>query len=642
MLDRIRIGRFQPRWLVDGTQSRAARRVSLRPQMEAMESRPLMASLAPLSNVTVPTLQGEAITLDGTGTTDPQTFTVTSSNPAVVASVPSQTFWTLNVSYSSGNTTFSGPLTFQLFGNLTPTTAKNIDAFTNDGYYNNTGKYITRIINGFPNSTGYVIQGGAPNSNGTGSSGQPGTPFNNENLQQLAFTGTDQIAMANAGINTNDTQYFITTGSPNSELGYNYTIFGQLVPNPTTDTPAQTLLGDLTAIPVTTNGSGENSLPVVAPTYTAATSTSNPSGTVIIDTTQAAVGQTSTITVTAHDAVTNTTTSQSFLVTVGSYTGPTTSSLIQTINFKPLAQATNVTTSANAATSVTLDGLGTFPDSSVTQAQQDLSYALVSQPAHGTVTNFNASTGTLTYTPNPGYTGTDTFQYQVTSAGPNTSAPAVTSNAGTVTVSVGAPQPVATGAVRVVGTSLIITPVPRTDHGTNHIDVVQVPSTATSTTPVIEVYVNNQLDSTEPAVSTLTDIVVSGGKDANNVITVDPSVTLPSLLAGAPLSRNRLVAGSSETRMHGWFGHTTMIGGTGPNQMIGRTGQVKFKPSKTTDLIFTGAPVRRSHLLYPKPPTGTFYVYKKGQLIPVPLSHLTSHSTTSQITIKPHSPSKKK
>ena len=47
-------------------------------------------------------------------------------------------------------------------------------------------------------------------------------------------------------------------------------------------------------------------------------------------------------------------------------------------------------------------------------------------------------------------------------------------------------------------------------------------------------------------------------------------------------------------------------------QLIGRTGQVKFKPSSSTDLIFTGKPTRRTQLLNPSPPEGTFYVYKRG------------------------------
>ncbi len=56
---------------------------------------------------------------------------------------------------------------------------------------------------------------------------------------------------------------------------------------------------------------------------------------------------------------------------------------------------------------VQLSGQNTYPDTSV---KVPLTYSLVSQPSHGTVSNFNASTGTFTYTPDPGYMGTDTFQ----------------------------------------------------------------------------------------------------------------------------------------------------------------------------------------------------------------------------------------
>ena len=426
--------------------------------------------------------------------------------------------------------------------------------------------------------------------------------------------------MANSGVTTagtNDTQFFITTGSPNSELGYNYTIFGQMV-------SGQSTLAQLTQIPVTTNPSfgGEDSLPVNEPTYSASLSSTNPNGVVVLDATQATAGQTSTITVTATDPTDGTTTSQSFLVTVGAYSGPTTSSLVSTINFRPLANATAASTTANTATTVTLAGQGTYP---VSGSNQALSYSLVSQPADGTVSNFNASTGTFTYTPKAGFTGTDTFQYTVTSSGPNTSAlSAATSNAGTVTVAVGpTAAPVNTGAVRVVqvrhsSSRLCLV---QLDHGTNYIDVIQVPSTSTSTTPVIQVYVNNKLDVTQPAVSSIDDIVIFGSR-ASDVITIDPSVTLPSVLDGGHGGKNRLKGGSTETLMHGWFGHTTLIGGTGPNQLIGRAGQVKFRPSKATDLIFAGKPMRRTFNLNPTPPGGTFYVYKKGHLIPVPLSDL--------------------
>src|SRR5262249_27493531 len=140
--------------------------------------------------------------LANVGATNNQTFTVTSTNPNVGATIATGQFWTINVQYTdpnNGANNFSGPLVFQLFENpnLTPKTAAHIEEFTNDGYY--TGKHFTRVATGFPNASDYVVQGGAPNPDGTGNSGQPGTPFQNENVQQLAFTGAEQLAMANAG-----------------------------------------------------------------------------------------------------------------------------------------------------------------------------------------------------------------------------------------------------------------------------------------------------------------------------------------------------------------------------------------------------------------------------------------------------------
>ena len=55
-----------------------------------------------------------------------------------------------------------------------------------------------------------------------------------------------------------------------------------------------------------------------------------------------------------------------------------------------------------------------------------------------------------------------------------------------------------------------------------------------------------------------------------------------------------LTGGGGSTREHGWFGHTTLIGGTGPNQLVGLAGHVKFKPTKSSTLIFAGEPRRRT------------------------------------------------
>jgi cyclophilin family peptidyl-prolyl cis-trans isomerase len=613
--------------------------------VEVLEGRQLLtASLQPISNLTVPTKQGFTQPLLASATAmDAQTFTVTSSNPDIVASIMQGQFWSINVSYTDPNNAmndFSGTLTSQLFdsyrvdgtgppvaltgGPVPPTnTINQITQYTNDNYYTtptmlptpplpqktNPTKTFTRIIGGFPNATNFVAQGGGPTIFGTGSSGQMGTPFNNQNFQQIPFTGVDQLALANAGINTNDTQFFFTTGSPNSELGYNYTIFGQLVTGLAT-------LAKMTQVPVTTNpASGEDSLPVNPISITAVSlAPTNPNGVLLLDATQATQGEKATITVTATDSVDHTTASESFTVTVGAYTGPTSSSLIQTINFKPFATAQTVTTTLNTAASVQLQGQTGSP---VAGSPGTLSFSLVSQPTHGTITNFNAATGTLTYTPTMGYAGPDSFAYKVTATGPNASAPSATSNPATVSIAVG---PVKTGAVTVVGTVLLVTPVPRTDKGTNTIDITEIPNPSGSG-DLIQVTVNGVIDQTQPPTTgtgAVDRIGVFGGKRANNILFIDPSVTLPVTMEGGRAGRNKLTGGGGESREHGWFGYTTLIGGPGRNQLNGLKGRVRFKPSKATNLIFAGVPRRRTSQLHAVAPGGTFYKFVHGHIVPIP------------------------
>jgi len=615
MLRRLNLVGFLAR--NQGSQGAGARRdrdALRRFRLERLEDRQVLASILPITGPSVPSLQGMTIPLEAAAGTSNQTFTVTSSNPDIAASIASGPFWTINISYTdpkNSQNDFSGPLTFQLFQNLTPNTVHEIETFTNDGWYTN--KFITRVASGFPNATDFVVQGGAPNRDGTGSSGQPGTPFANENLQQLAFTGTEQLAMANAGYTTptNDTQFFITTGSPNSELGYNYTIFGQMVSGMTT-------LAKITQVPVTQNPvTQENSYPVNPVNITSASlSTGNPNGVLILDTTQARPGEKSTITVTATDAQGHTA-SVSFQVTVVPYNGPTTisngTSGTLRINFRPFANSVTATTTLNTETGVTLSGQSTFP--SVPAESSTLTYNIVTQPQHGTITNFNPNTGTLVYTPNKGFQGNDSFTYSVTGHGPLTTSPTTTvSNPATVTIEVGATS---TGAVIQVGRVLMVTPPPRYDKGLNTIFIRQVPNPAGTGPDVIQVTVNGVLDSTQPAISNLDSIEVFGGGRANNDIVVDPSVTVPVTLSGGHGLRNYITGGSGPSREHGWFGLNLLIAGPGPNQLIGRAGHVKFRPNKESTVIFLGSPSPRTPKGNLVPPTGTFYKFVHGHLIPV-------------------------
>jgi cyclophilin family peptidyl-prolyl cis-trans isomerase len=596
-----------------------------------MEERQLMtATLQPISNVTVPAQQGYVVPLLASTTSptpnDNQTFTVTSSNPDITASIAPSTFWTVGVNYTDSSDptdNFTGTLVFNLFSqtgnpvqsatNLTPQTVNQIDTLSNSTTttnFVNTYYYFNRIATGFPTAADYVVQGGSPTADGTETPSYPTIP--NENVQQLAFTGTDQLAMANAGVNTGSTQFFVTTASPNAALGYGYTIFGQLLTGVNT-------LAQMTQVPVMTNtNTGEDSQPVNPLTITStAITTANPNGALIINTTQATAGQTATITVTSTDPTDGSTASQSFTVTVGTYTGPTDPA----INFRPFATAVTASASAGTPQTIQLTGKSGYPDSTTPGT---LSYSLVSQPSDGTVSNFNSSTGTFTYTPNNNFTGTDTFQYEVTATGPESTPATTVSNPATVTVTVG-PKilvPVDTGAVRIVGTSpnevLIVTPPPSYHrHTKNTIDVSQVASASANGGSEIQVVVNGQLDENEPGIGDLTSIVVYGGSKVTNLINIENDVTVPATINGGYGHHNVLTGGGGSTREHGWFGHTTLVGGQGPNYLIGQAGHVRFKPSKATQLAFAGIPRRRTSHLSPVPPGGTLYTLKNGHLVAV-------------------------
>src|SRR5262245_12777733 len=251
---RIQLDPFRVKQHFPGATKRAPRRSRQLPGLELLEDRQLLtATLQAISNLTVPALQGfTQPLLANNGATNPQTFTVTSSNPDIAASIIQGEFWTIGINYTDPTTpsnSFTGDLTFELFSSLTPNTVKMINQFTNDGYYVNTGKFFPRIVSNFGGTGFFVLQGGSATLNGTGSSGQPGTPFANENLQQLALSGINQIALANSGgTNSNDTQFFINTGSLNSALGYGFTVFGQMLTGTTT-------LGKMAQIPVMNNTS---------------------------------------------------------------------------------------------------------------------------------------------------------------------------------------------------------------------------------------------------------------------------------------------------------------------------------------------------------------------------------------------------
>ena len=112
--------------------------------------------------------------------------------------------------------TAAGPIYLDLYEAESPLTVNNFVFLAGQGYYNNTTFH--RVLPGF------MAQGGDPT--GTGAGG-PGYTFDDETANGLVFNTFGLLAMANAGANTNGSQFFITT-APATWLNGNHTIFGRV------------------------------------------------------------------------------------------------------------------------------------------------------------------------------------------------------------------------------------------------------------------------------------------------------------------------------------------------------------------------------------------------------------------------------
>lgn len=113
-----------------------------------------------------------------------------------------------------------GTIELELFDKETPKTVENFVGLANKGYYN--GVIFHRVIDGF------MIQGGDPTGTGRGGESFWGKRFNDEIVKELVFDGEGILAMANAGPNTNGSQFFITL-APTKWLNGNHTIFGKVI-----------------------------------------------------------------------------------------------------------------------------------------------------------------------------------------------------------------------------------------------------------------------------------------------------------------------------------------------------------------------------------------------------------------------------
>jgi cyclophilin family peptidyl-prolyl cis-trans isomerase len=112
-------------------------------------------------------------------------------------------------------TTNHGEITLELFDDDAPNTVDNFRKLARDGFYD--GLIFHRVIKDF------MIQGGCPQGTGTG---DPGYKFDDEINPHKVVRGA--LAMANAGPNTNGSQFFIVTVAAAPWLDGKHTVFGEV------------------------------------------------------------------------------------------------------------------------------------------------------------------------------------------------------------------------------------------------------------------------------------------------------------------------------------------------------------------------------------------------------------------------------
>jgi cyclophilin family peptidyl-prolyl cis-trans isomerase len=113
-----------------------------------------------------------------------------------------------------------GDLNLELHCDVTPRTCENWLALAEAGYYDDTPFH--RLIKHF------MVQGGDPTGTGTGGCSIWGPTFADEFDARLSHDGRGVVSMANAGPNTNGSQFFITFKSAR-HLDRKHTIFGKIV-----------------------------------------------------------------------------------------------------------------------------------------------------------------------------------------------------------------------------------------------------------------------------------------------------------------------------------------------------------------------------------------------------------------------------
>ncbi len=119
--------------------------------------------------------------------------------------------------YKATFKTEKGDFVLELYADKAPTTVNNFVFLARDGFYDSTTFH--RVIKGF------MAQGGDPTGSGRGG---PGYKFADEFNASLKHNSAGILSMANAGPNTNGSQFFITYG-PTPHLDGKHAVFGKVI-----------------------------------------------------------------------------------------------------------------------------------------------------------------------------------------------------------------------------------------------------------------------------------------------------------------------------------------------------------------------------------------------------------------------------
>jgi cyclophilin family peptidyl-prolyl cis-trans isomerase len=165
----------------------------------------------------VPTLSGDAAaqSAQGAAATQPVEVNAPTPNGKQYSAAPPMTIDKKKQYFATFKMAKGGEFVVQLYPDKAPITVNSFVFLAREGFY--IGTTFHRVLEGF------MAQGGDPTGSGMGG---PGYEFENE-VSDLLFDKPGVVAMANAGPNTNGSQFFIMFG-PGGLSPNDYTIFGQV------------------------------------------------------------------------------------------------------------------------------------------------------------------------------------------------------------------------------------------------------------------------------------------------------------------------------------------------------------------------------------------------------------------------------